>query len=176
MVFVMFVKGYGTWLVTAILERLHKKMILQISHLLELGEYWDSNSSIINWLKESNVFTDNSVAAFDFALRRRLKDLCDTYSFSMRTLAQNGTLLTDGLSSVTVTFVKNRDLARTDPIVNDKMLSYAYILTLFRGFLNPQKLNCNWTPKYLYRRIPWNIIAGWIIAFDPKFFYRLFWL
>ena len=124
-----FVKGYGTWIVTAILERLYKKPQANNFSPFGVGEYWDSDTSITEWLKETNSYTDNPVAAFDFPLRGRLKDLCDTYGFSLTTLTQGGTLITDGLAQSAVTFVENHDIVRTDPIINDKMLAYAYILT-----------------------------------------------
>jgi alpha-amylase len=124
-----FVKGYGTWIINAILERLYKKNDNTNFSPFGVGEYWDSNTNITQWLKETNAFTDNPVSAFDFPLRGRLKDLCQTYGFSMKTLTEHGTLVTDGLASCAVTFVENHDIVRTDPIVNDKMLAYAYILT-----------------------------------------------
>ncbi len=124
-----FVKGYGTWIITAILERLYQKQGNTNFSPFGVGEYWDSDICITQWLKETNSFTDNPVAAFDFPLRGRLKDLCDAYGFSLKTLVQSGTLITDGLALRAVTFVENHDIVRTDSIVNDKMLAYAYILT-----------------------------------------------
>ncbi len=124
-----FVKGYGTWVITAILERLYKKNDKTDFSPFGVGEYWDSDTSISEWLKETNAYSDNPVTAFDFPLRGRLKELCDTYGFSLKTLVQKGTLITNGLSELAVTFVENHDIVRTDPIVNDKMLAYAYILT-----------------------------------------------
>ena len=124
-----FVKGYGTWIITAILERLYEKKGGTRFCPFGVGEYWDSDIYITQWLKETNAFTDNPVSAFDFPLRGRLKDLCDSYGFSLKTLAQKGTLVTDGLSHWSVTFVENHDIIRTDPVCNDKMLAYAYILT-----------------------------------------------
>lgn len=124
-----FVKGYGTWLITAILERLYKRNGATNFSPFGVGEYWDSERSITQWLNEINTFTDNPVRAFDFPLRGRLKDLCSTYGFSLKTLAQSGTLVTNGMAAWAVTFVENHDIVRNDPIVNDKMLAYAYILT-----------------------------------------------
>jgi len=124
-----FAKGYGTWIITAILERLYKKNGATTFSPFAVGEYWDSDISITQWLKETNSFSTNPVSAFDFPLRARLKDLCDTYGFSLTTLPQTGTLLTDGLDMRAVTFVENHDIVRTDPIANDKMLAYSYILT-----------------------------------------------
>jgi alpha-amylase len=124
-----FVKGYGTWLISAIVERLYTKNGNTKYSPFAVGEYWDSDISIAKWLKETNAFSDNPVAAFDFPLRGRLKELCSSYGFSRKTLTQKGTLLTNGLAKWAVTFVENHDIVRTDPIVNDKMLAYAYILT-----------------------------------------------
>jgi len=120
-----FVKGYGGWIISAILERLYAKNAKTDFSPFGVGEYWDSNISITKWLKQTNTFIDNPVRAFDFSLRGRLKGLCDTYGFNLKTLAEKGTLLTDGLAEWSVTFVENHDIARTDPIVNDKMLAYA---------------------------------------------------
>ncbi|KAA9040949.1 DUF1939 domain-containing protein [Ginsengibacter hankyongi] len=124
-----FVKGYGTWIITAILERLYEKDNKINFFPFGVGEYWDTDTYITQWLKETNAFTDNPVSAFDFPLRGRLKDLCDTYGFSLKTLTQPGTLVTDNLAHWAVTFIENHDIVRTDPIYNDKMLAYAYILT-----------------------------------------------
>jgi alpha-amylase len=124
-----FVKGYGTWIITAILERLYTRNGKVNFSPFGVGEYWDSDKEIAQWLQQTNIFSNNPVTAFDFPLRGRLKDLCQTYGFSMKTLALPGTLLTDGLAEWAVTFVENHDIIRTDPITNDKMLAYAYILT-----------------------------------------------
>jgi alpha-amylase len=79
-------------------------------------------------LAEANAWSDNPVSAFDFALRYRLKDLCQQPGFSLRRLAEPGTLL-HAQPSLAVTFVENHDVARSDPIISSKMLAYAFILT-----------------------------------------------
>jgi len=124
-----FVKGYGAWLITAILERLYLKNGSSFYSPFGVGEYWDEESPITNWLRQTNLDNDNPVRAFDFPLRQRLKDLCDQYGFSLTTLMRGNTLITDGLSDWSVTFVENHDLVRRDAIINDKMLAYAFILT-----------------------------------------------
>ena len=124
-----FVKGYGTWIITAILERLYTKNGETNFSPFGVGEYWDSDTSITEWLRQTNAYTDNPVTAFDFPLRGRLKELCESDGFSLKKLLDRGTLLTNGLAAQAVTFVENHDIVRKDPIVNDKMLSYAYILT-----------------------------------------------
>jgi alpha-amylase len=124
-----FVKGYGVWLIGAIMERLYLKNGNHHYSPFGVGEYWSDDASITNWLQQTNSFSDNPITAFDFDLRGRLKNLCDTYGYSLKTLAEQGTLITNGLSDWAVTFVENHDLARSNPIINDKMLAYAYILT-----------------------------------------------
>jgi hypothetical protein len=44
-----------------------------------VGECWDSERAIDDWLDETNAWSDNSAGAFDFPLRWRLRDLCDSY-------------------------------------------------------------------------------------------------
>jgi alpha-amylase len=124
-----FVKGYGVWLINAIIERLYHKNGSNMYSPFGVGEYWDDDASITKWLEETNRFSDNPITAFDFDLRDRLKDLCDQYGFSLKTLTEKGTLLTDGLPYWAVTFVENHDIVRENPIIHDKMLAYAYILT-----------------------------------------------
>ena len=124
-----FVKGYGTWVITAILERLYSRDGKTHFSPFGVGEYWDSDTSIAAWLRQSNAYSDNPVSAFDFPLRYRLQELCDIPGFSLRTLTQSGTLITDGMAQSAVTFVENHDIIRSSPIVNDKLLAYAFILT-----------------------------------------------
>ena len=122
-----FVKGYGPWMVRAIqeLRGLHDDVAFKP---FSVGECWDSDRTIDDWLAEANTWNDNPVSAFDFPLRYRLRDLCDTYGFSLRQLVQPGSVLGDN-PDLAVTFVENHDVVRNDPVVNDKMLAYAFILT-----------------------------------------------
>ena len=122
-----FVKGYGSWTATSIQE-LRLKRNGEYFKPYGVGECWDSDRVIDNWLNQTNEWSDNPVGAFDFPLRERLKNLCDSYGYDLRNLAAPGTLLTDRPSEA-VTFVENHDIARTNPIVNDKILAYAFILT-----------------------------------------------
>ena len=68
------------------------------------------------------------MGAFDFPLRWRLQKLCDTYGFSVRDLATRDVLMWDRPTEA-VTFVENHDVVRDSPIINDKLLAYAFILT-----------------------------------------------
>lgn len=121
-------KGYGGWVVRAIQE-LRTVRDYRAFKPYGVGECWDSDRTIEDWLNEANAWSDNPVGAFDFPLRYRLRDLCDNYGFSLRKLMpQQNTLLQDRPAE-TVTFVENHDLMREDPIIHDKLLAYAFILT-----------------------------------------------
>ena len=93
-----------------------------------VGECWDSERTIDDWLSDVNACHDNPVSAFDFPLRYRLKSLSDSYGFSLTGLAAGNVCRTrrrrPSLSSKITT---HRD--PSNPINNDKMLAYAYILT-----------------------------------------------
>jgi alpha-amylase len=84
--------------------------------------------SIGDWPDEANAWSDNPVGAFDFPLRWRLGQLCDGYGFRLRNLAERGVLVWDRPAQA-VTFVENHDVVRNSPIINDKLLAYAFILT-----------------------------------------------
>jgi alpha-amylase len=122
-----FVKGYGPWMVRAIQELRGLRGAAAFKPF-SVGECWDNSRTIEDWLNEANSWSDNPVTAFDFPLRYRLKDLCQTYGFSLKELAAPGTVLAD-MPAQAVTFVENHDVVRNDPIVTDKMLAYAFILT-----------------------------------------------
>lgn len=125
-----FVKGYGPWMVKAIAEVRYLNKAQQGLKPFCVGECWDNERTIDDWLTAANAFIDNPISAFDFPLRYRLKDLCDTYGFSLRTLAQGGILMKDNPARA-VTFVDNHDTTQkgSDAVIRDKMLAYAFILT-----------------------------------------------
>jgi alpha-amylase len=121
------VKGYGGWMVRSIQEM---RMVRNNASMkpFGVGECWDSERTIDDWLDETNAWSDNPVGAFDFPLRWRLQSLCDDYGFSLRSLPSPGALVWDSPAQA-VTFVENHDVARSSPIINDKLLAYAFILT-----------------------------------------------
>lgn len=125
-----FVKGYGPWMIKSIAELRYLGKAGQGFKPFCVGECWDDSRAISDWLTSVNTFMDNPVSAFDFPLRYRLKELCDSYGFSLRTLAQGGTLSSEQPERA-VTFVDNHDTTQKDEdaVRNDKLLAYAYILT-----------------------------------------------
>ncbi len=125
-----FVKGYAPWMVKALAELRYLNKDAQGFYPFCVGECWDGERTIDDWLNNVNAFIDNPIHAFDFPLHYRLKDLCDTYGFSLRTLATPGTLVQDNPAQA-VTFVDNHDTIRDsgNAILNDKLLAYSFILT-----------------------------------------------
>lgn len=121
------VKGYGGWIVRAIQELRAIKNGKSYKPF-GIGECWDSDRTIDDWLNETNAWSDNPASAFDFPLRDRLKDLCDSYGYSLKILTDEEALFKDRPFEA-VTFVENHDVARNNPIANDKMMAYAFILT-----------------------------------------------
>jgi alpha-amylase len=121
------VRGYGAWMVHAIQE-LRGIKNGKIFKPFGVGECWAANRSIEDWLDGANASAENPAAAFDFELRYKLKDMCHDDHFSLRRLVDETTLLNDE-PSLAVTFVENHDVVRNDPVIKDKMLAYAFILT-----------------------------------------------
>jgi alpha-amylase len=123
-----FVKGYGSWTVTAIQEYRYMRQGRPVKPY-GVGEEWDSARTIDNWVNETNAWSDNPVGAFDFPLRDMLKALCDQYAFSLRRIVEWDTFLRRQ-PLMAVTFVENHDMRDGDkPIAYDKLLAYAFILT-----------------------------------------------
>ncbi len=124
-----FVKGFGGWIVRAIHDRTYTRDGKTVD-IYGVGECWAGEETIDSWLDDVNSWATNRVGAFDFSLRYRLKDLCDSYGFRLRWLAEGGVLMKDRPFEA-VTFVENHDFRGGDTpgIVNDKMLAYAFILT-----------------------------------------------
>jgi alpha-amylase len=120
-------EGYGSWMIASIQDLLFKKNG-QYIRPFGVGECWNEYSFIKDWLTQTNALSNNPVCAFDFPLHYRLKELCDTQGYSLNNLAHPGTIQKDYPQNA-VTFVDNHDTAHQDPIINDKILAYAFILT-----------------------------------------------
>ncbi len=125
-----FVKGYGPWMVKSIAELRYLNKSAQGFYPFCVGECWDNARTVDDWLTSINTFMDNPVSAFDFPLHYRLKGLCDTYGFSLSTLAQPGTVV-QTFPLQAVTFVDNHDTIRDDgnAVIHDKLMAYSFILT-----------------------------------------------
>jgi len=131
-----YVKGFGPWMIKALAERRFNKSAQAATYEdtfykpFCVGEYWDGEQSIDEWLDQANSFNDNPVSAFDFPLRYHLKDLCDTYGYDLRGLLASDSVLTTEPDRA-ATFVDNHDTTQSagDAVIHDKLLAYAFILT-----------------------------------------------
>ncbi len=114
-----YVKGLHPWVV--------KDMKAATGNVFSVGEYWDANTSTLDWWTgQANA------SAFDFALYYTMKDIFNN--------ANGGGHLPDLINPSksfaaknpmrAVTFVGNHD---TDEIISDKMMAYAFILT-YQGY------------------------------------------
>ena len=98
-----------------------------LSGKFAVGEYYDSNVSDVKYWEQTMM--NGRCSAFDYPLRDGyLKQMCNSpSSFNMASLFGAGLIGTDPTHSVT--FVENHDTDRSEPITQNKMLAYAFILT-----------------------------------------------
>ncbi len=121
------VRGFGGWMVRSVQE-LRALRDGRSFMPYAVAECWDSDRVIDDWLGLADTFAENPAGAFDFPLRWRLRDLCDTPGYDLRDLAQPGAVLWDRPRDA-VTFVENHDVARETPVLHDKLMAYAFLLT-----------------------------------------------
>jgi alpha-amylase len=92
-----------------------------------VSEFWDSDPNALDKFVNDQA---GLTSVFDFPLFYTLKDMCNDTSggFDMRRLDGAGYAARNSFRAVT--FVENHDTDRSDPIRTDKMMAYAFILTL----------------------------------------------
>ena len=90
-----------------------------------VAEYFDGNiQKVQDWISRQ---MQGRASSFDFSLRFILANMCDSRPFNMATLDHAG--LAGTIPFQAVTFVENHDTDRSEPVTQNKMLAYAYILT-----------------------------------------------
>ncbi len=123
-----------------------------------VGEVFDGNEFVLqNWLNGVRASMDADtdaaikVKVFDFAVREALKNSCDLFGYDVRNVFNRGIVDGAGDSGFhSVTFVNNHDFRGPgEPIQNDAMLGYAYILTN-----NQIGVPCIFYPDYYGASIP----------------------
>ncbi len=92
--------------------------------VMSIGEFWDEQSTISRWLQD----TQYTSLAYDFPLRGRLADMCNHLDYDLRQLWGQGLVFEHPHHAVT--FVENHDTERDFPILQDKILAYAFILCM----------------------------------------------
>ena len=112
-----YVKGYAPSLVSALQDT---------AGGFAIGEFYDGDvNKVLDWLAAAG----DSLHAFDFPLFFRLQQMCNTTGggFDMEQLWQGGLLFRRPGQSVS--FAENHDTDKDNPIITDKMMAYAYIMT-----------------------------------------------
>jgi len=109
------VKYYDSWIVQSIQEW---------QKCFGVVEYWDGDKGAIKGYFD---YVRWSCSAFDFPLFYALREICNNPSYDMRWLWGSG--LNYDVPMHSVSFCDNHDTDRSQPIVTDKLLAYAYILT-----------------------------------------------
>ena len=123
-----FVKGFGAWMIGQLAKYRYVKDDKEFTPFV-VGEMWSGPQDIGNWIDQVNSMTDNQIAAFDFPLRYKLKDVCDTLNYDLRNLTGGGedAAIVMNRPLHAVTFVDNHDMG-DNAIVNDKMMAYSFIM------------------------------------------------
>ncbi|PHI20460.1 hypothetical protein CEQ90_08350 [Lewinellaceae bacterium SD302] len=120
-----------------------------------VGEFFDGNAgALANWVNQVNASVNSSqsqVRVFDFSLRNALKEACDNGGYDKRYVfdssIRDATSL-DGFS--VVTFLNNHDFRDAgQPVQNDPLLGYAYLLTN-----NQLGVPCVFYPDFFGTSIP----------------------
>jgi alpha-amylase len=120
-----FVKGFGAWIIGLLAKYRYEKNGKEFTPYI-VGEYWSGTEDIDQWLDKVNKLTDTQIAAFDFPLRYKLKDVCDTPHYDLRNLTDGGAVVMKRPLHA-ATFVDNHDMG-DNTIVNDKMMAYSFIM------------------------------------------------
>jgi alpha-amylase len=123
-----FVKGFGGWMIGLLAKYRYVKDGQEFTPFV-VGEMWSGPQDIAKWIDQVNAMTDNQIAAFDFPLRYKLKDVCDSPGYDLRNLTDTGAeaAVVTRRPQHAATFVDNHDMG-DNAIVNDKMLAYSFIL------------------------------------------------
>jgi alpha-amylase len=122
-----YVKGFGSWMIGLLAKYQYQKKDGREFTPFVVGEYWSGPEDIEGWLDGVRAVTDQQMAAFDFPLRYKLKDVCDSPGYSLMNLTNGGSVVAARPFNA-VTFVENHDMGGNE-IINDKMMAYSFILT-----------------------------------------------
>ena len=129
------VKHFPGWFVGDLLDDLHDN---GMNPGMVVGENYDFTPAVLKgWLDDVMFNMDGdtkaaiNVRVFDFALRNNLEQACDAFGYDVRNVFNSGIVDGAGGSGFNViTFINNHDFRDAgQPIDNDPMLAYAYILT-----------------------------------------------
>ncbi|HEY4011823.1 MAG TPA: hypothetical protein VGM06_00685 [Polyangiaceae bacterium] len=93
-----------------------------------VSEYFDGNPDALAWWVHGSGM-DGRSAVFDFTLHWALQGMCDDGGFDMMQLDGAGYAARDPMNAVTFVDNPDTDLSPGQPIISNKLLAYAFILT-----------------------------------------------
>ena len=120
-----FVKGFGAWMIGLLAKYRYVKDGKEFTPYV-VGEILVGQRGHRGLAGASEQLTDKQIAAFDFPLRYKLKDVCDTPNYDLRNLTDGGAVVMKRPMHA-ATFVDNHDMG-DNTIVNDKMMAYSFIM------------------------------------------------
>ncbi len=129
------VKHFPGWFIGDLMDELHDN---GMNPGMIVGENYDFTPSVLKgWLDDVMFNMDDdtkaaiNVRVFDFALRNNLEQACDAFGYDVRNVFNSGIVDGAGGSGFNVvTFINNHDFRDPgQPVDNDPILAYAYILT-----------------------------------------------
>lgn len=159
------VKHFPAWFTGDLLDHLHDN---GMDPGMVVGENYDYSPTVLKgWIDEVQNNMDDDTKAnihvrlFDFALRNNLEQACDLFGYDVRNLFNAGMVDGAGASGYNVvTFINNHDFRDgTQPVDNDPILAYAYILTN-----NKLGVPCVYYPDYYAPRNLQYKINGLMLA------------
>ncbi|MFH1198009.1 MAG: alpha-amylase family glycosyl hydrolase [bacterium] len=143
------VKHFPPEFVGDLLDNLHTN---SIDPGLVVGEFYDANTATLkNWITDVYSYMDAPTIAnitprvFDFSLREALESACDDFGYDARNIFTSSLVDAQSMNGYNVvTFINNHDFRDAgQPVDNDPILAYAYILTN-----NQVGLPCVFYPDY----------------------------
>ena len=93
-----------------------------------VSEYFDGNPNGLAWWTRQSGMNGRS-AVFDFTLHFALQAMCDDPGYNMLRLDGAGYAARDPLNAATFVDNPDTDLSPGQPIISNKLLAYAFILT-----------------------------------------------
>lgn len=129
------VKHFPAWFVGDLLDALHDAG--QDPNMV-VGESYDFSPYVLKgWVDQVYASMDEDTReaiqprVFDFALRNNLEQACDAFGYDVRNVFNSSIVDAAGGSGFNVvTFINNHDFRDAgQPVDNDPVLAYAYILT-----------------------------------------------
>ena len=93
-----------------------------------VSEYFDGSPDALAWWTHGSGMGGRS-AVFDFTLHWAMQKMCDDSGFDMRSMNGAGYAARDPFNAVTFVDNPDTDLSPGQPIIGNKLLAYAFILT-----------------------------------------------